>query len=220
MRSNDSIEMRLIDGRSRNVYSSTADAVKQTNSTHVLNNNNSNNNNNNQIVTSTTGQSQRNTVGSGDDSSEINSLVSPFDSLNQQKIAKSYPNLPGQLRRFDHVTNRGLSGSVPTLATGNSTIRYSCTCDKLVLGITASPNFGHPMKTLSNSSESKSFVMLLNGVWFNRMPSACLRVEGSTTRLSDIASQDAPVGRLCRIRKFPTSPFYGFFLCGDPKKLG
>ena len=127
MRSNESIEMRLIDGRSRNVYSSTADAVKQTNSTHVLNSN-MNNNNNNLTVTSTTGQSQRNTLGSGDESSEINSLVSPFDSLNQQKIAKSYPNLPGQLRRFDQVNNRGLSGSVPTLATGNPTMRCSCLC--------------------------------------------------------------------------------------------
>lgn len=43
---------------------------------------------------------------------------------------------------------------------------------------------------------------------------------GSTAKIKEIASHEAPVARLCRIRRFPTSLFYGFFLRGDPKKLG
>ncbi|CAF4041131.1 unnamed protein product [Rotaria sp. Silwood2] len=178
MRTNDTIEMRVVDGSSRDVYHSTTDADKQTNPNSLLNSNNNNNNNN--IVT-TTIHSLNTTGVSGDDLSDINSLISPFDTLNQQKIATSYPNLPGQLKHLDNVTNRALSGSVPALATG----------------ITASPTRIHLAKHITHSSE-----------------------KGSINKLSDILTQDAPVARLCRIRKFATSPFYGFFLCGDPKKHG
>ncbi|CAF0852377.1 unnamed protein product [Adineta steineri] len=176
MRTNDTIDMRVIDGRSRDVYPSTTDVDKQTNTNHVLNSNNNNN-----TITGSTTHSQRTTAVLGDDISDINSSISIFDSLNQQKIATSYPNLPGQLKHFDNFTSRALSGSVPALATG----------------ITASPGALHHAKSISTSSE-----------------------KGSITRLSDISSQDAPVARLCRVRKFASSPFYGFFLCGDPKKLG
>jgi hypothetical protein len=191
MRTNESIEMRVVDGRSRDVYPSTIDADKQINSNSLLNSNNNNNN----TITSTT---QRTTAVSGDDLSDLNSSISPFDSLNHQKIATSYPNLPGQFRQFDSVTNRALSGSVPALATG----------------ITASPNIFHQPKSISTSSESKLIRIII------QLNILLLSIEGSITKLSDISAHDAPVARLCRIRKFATSPFYGFFLCGDPKKLG
>ena len=141
MRTNESIEMRVVDGRSRDVYPSTIDGDKQTTSNSLLN---SNNNNNNSIA-NTTIQSQRTTAVSGDDFSDINSSISPFDSLNQQKIATSYPNLPGQFKQFDSVTNRALSGSVPALATG----------------ITASPNVFHQPKSMSTSSESKLIEIII-----------------------------------------------------------
>ncbi|CAF1569314.1 unnamed protein product [Rotaria magnacalcarata] len=175
MRANDTIEMRVIEGSSRDVYPSTIDVDKQTNPSSLLNTNNNNN------TAKRTNHSQHTGGVSGDDLSDMNSSISPFDSLNQQKIATSYPNLHGQLRHLDHITNRALSGSVPVLATG----------------ITASPNSIHLAKNISISSE-----------------------KGSMSKLSDISTHDAPVARLCRIRKFATSPFYGFFLCGDPKKLG
>ncbi|CAF0730470.1 unnamed protein product [Rotaria sp. Silwood1] len=178
MRTNETIEMRVVDGSARDVYTSTTDADKQANPNSLLN---SNNNNNNTVTTTTAIHSQNTTGVSGDDLSDINSSVSPFDSLNLQKIATSYPNLPGQLKHLDNVTNRALSGSVPALSTG----------------ITASPTRIHLAKHISPSSE-----------------------KGSINKLSDILTQDAPVARLCRIRKFATSPFYGFFLCGDPKKNG
>ncbi|CAF1208220.1 unnamed protein product [Rotaria sordida] len=177
MRTNDTIEMRVVDGSSRDVYPSTTNADKQTNTNGLLNSNNNNNN----AVTSTAIHSSHPIGVSGDDLSDINSSISPFDSLNQQKIATSYPNLPGQLKHLENVTNRAFGGSVPALATG----------------ITASPTSMHLTKHISASYE-----------------------KGSINKLSDISTQDAPVARLCRIRKFPTSPFYGFFLCGDPKKLG
>ncbi|CAF4469790.1 unnamed protein product [Rotaria socialis] len=175
MRANDTIEMRVIGGSSRDAYPSTIDVDKQTSPSSLLNTNNNNN------TAKRTNHSQHREGVSGDDLSDMNSSISPFDSLNQQKIATSYPNLHGQLRHLDHVTNRALSGSVPVLATG----------------ITASPNSIHLVKNISISSE-----------------------KGSISKLSDISTHDAPVARLCRIRKFATSPFYGFFLCGDPKKLG
>ncbi len=115
MRTSESIEMRVIDGRSREAYPSRIDADKQGNPNSLLN---SNNNNNNNPITATTIHSQFPTTISGDDLSDINSSISPFDSLNLQKIATSYPNLPGQFKQFDTVTNRALSGSVPALATG------------------------------------------------------------------------------------------------------
>lgn len=115
MRTNESIEMLVIDGRSRDVYPSKIDVDKQINANSSLN---TNNNNNNNTITTTNIHSQRITAVSGDDLSDINSSISPFDSLNQQKIATSYPNLPGQLRKFDTVTSRALSGSVPALSTG------------------------------------------------------------------------------------------------------
>lgn len=116
MRTNESIEMRVIDGPSRDAYQPRIDIDKQTNSNSLLNSNNNNNN----TITSTSIHSQRQTAVSGDDLSDINSCISPFDSLNQQKIATSYPNLPGQFRQFDSVANRSLSGSVPALATGRN----------------------------------------------------------------------------------------------------
>jgi len=115
MRTNDTIEMRVIDGSSREAYTSQTDIHKQINPAGLLNSNN--NNNNSTSVLSTT-RSQRTNGASGDDLSDINSSIGPFDSVNQQKINTSYPNLPGQLRQFDHATNRILSGSVPALATG------------------------------------------------------------------------------------------------------
>jgi len=115
MRTNESIEMRVIDGRSREAYPSRIDADKQANPNSLLN---SNNNNNNNPITTATIHSQFTTTVSGDDLSDINSSISPFDSLNLQKIATSYPNLPGQFKQYDTVTNRALSGSVPALATG------------------------------------------------------------------------------------------------------
>ncbi|UJR23589.1 hypothetical protein I4U23_026578 [Adineta vaga] len=42
----------------------------------------------------------------------------------------------------------------------------------------------------------------------------------SKNTMDQISKKDAPIARLCRIRKFPSSPFYGFFLCGNPKRLG
>lgn len=114
MRTNDSIQMHVIDGQSRGVFPPKLDIDKQTNSNGLLNSNNNNNN----TLTSASINSQRPTIASGDDISDINSSISPFDSLNQQKIATSYPNLPGQLKQYDTVTNRSLSGSVPALATG------------------------------------------------------------------------------------------------------
>jgi hypothetical protein len=113
MRINDTIEMRVIDGRSRDAYPSTTNADNQINSNSLLNSNNNNN-----TITASSIHSQRTTAVSGDDLSDINSSISPFDSLNQQKITTSYPNLPGQLRQLDRITNRALSGSVPALATG------------------------------------------------------------------------------------------------------
>lgn len=108
MRTNESIEMRVVGaGRTR-------DVDQQANTNSLLNSNN----NNNTITITTTNQSQRTTAVLGDDLSDINSSISPFDSFNQQKINTSYPNLPGQLKQFDSVTNRALSGSVPALATG------------------------------------------------------------------------------------------------------
>ncbi|CAF4563054.1 unnamed protein product [Rotaria sp. Silwood1] len=67
----------------------------------------------------------------------------------------------------------------------------------LSTGITASPKDLHTTKLTSISSTKNSGTNLLN-----------------------ICIKDAPVGRLCRIRKIPSSPFYGFFLSGDRKKLG
>lgn len=107
MRTNESIEMRVV-GASR-----TRDVDQQANPNSLLNSNNNNN-----TITTTTTQSHRTTAVSGDNLSDINSSISPFDSFNQQKINISYPNLPGQLKQFDSVTNRALSGSVPALATG------------------------------------------------------------------------------------------------------
>jgi hypothetical protein len=114
MRTNETIEMRVIDGHSQDVYPSSNDGDKQTTPNSLLNSNNNNNNS----ITTTTIHSQRTTAASGDNLSDINSSISPFDSFNQQKITTSYPNLPGQFRQFDNVTNRALSGSVPALATG------------------------------------------------------------------------------------------------------
>ena len=111
MRTNESIEMRVVSAdRSR-------DIDQQGTANGLLN---SNNNNNTITTTTTITKSQRTTAVSGDDLSEINSSISPFDSFNQQKITTSYPNLPGQLKQFDSVANRALSGSVPALATGNN----------------------------------------------------------------------------------------------------
>src|SRR6201986_2982692 len=119
MRTNNTIEMRVIDGRSRDVFPPRIDVDKQTSPNSLLNSNNNNN-----TITAQTIHSQRTTAISGDDLSDINSSISPFDSLNQQKIATSYPNLPGQLKQFDTVTNRSLSGSVPALATGRNFVSY------------------------------------------------------------------------------------------------
>lgn len=90
----------------------------------------------------------------------------------------------------------------------------------LLAGITASPGIIHHAKSISTSSESKSTFSLVNSLCLTRAFPPISPIEGSITKLSDISSQDAPVARLCRVRKFATSPFYGFFLCGDPKKLG
>lgn len=113
MRTNDTISMRVIDASSRDIYQPSIDVEKHIDSNSLLNSNNNNN-----TITATNLHSDRTTGVSGDELSDINSTVSPFDSLNPQKIATSYPNLPGQLKNIDHVTNRGLSGSVPALATG------------------------------------------------------------------------------------------------------
>lgn len=154
MRVNDTIEMCVIDGTSRNGYSSNVDIEKQTNRNNLLN---SNNNNNNTHVP-TVNHSQNGGV-SSDDLSDINSSNSPFDSLNQQKITTSYPNLPGQLKNLDYITNRALSGSVPALSTGISLFYTYFLCKYLFLyfpGITASPNSLHLAKNISVCSESKS----------------------------------------------------------------
>lgn len=114
MRANDTIEMGVNDGSSHDGYPSSIDVDKQANLHSSLNSNNNNN-----TITTTTIPSPRTAGVSGDDLSDINSTISPFDSLNQQKITTSYPNLPGQLKNIDHIANRALSGSVPALATGN-----------------------------------------------------------------------------------------------------
>ncbi|CAF2991677.1 unnamed protein product [Rotaria sp. Silwood2] len=67
----------------------------------------------------------------------------------------------------------------------------------LSTGITASPKNLRTAKLTSISSE-----------------------KNSSTEILNICKKGAPVARLCRIRKIPSSPFYGFFLCGDRKKLG
>jgi hypothetical protein len=120
MRANESIEMRVIDGRSRNIYASTMDMDKHTDPHDQLNNNNNDN-----TVTAATIHTQRPAIASSDVLSNVNSVTSPFDSVNQQKIAISYPNLPGQLKQIDHMSNRALSGSVPTLATGKNQLNCS-----------------------------------------------------------------------------------------------
>ncbi len=69
--------------------------------------------------------------------------------------------------------------------------------DSLYLGITGSPKDVRSPKTSGNSLK-----------------------KGFTSKVLNISKKDAPVARLCRVRKFPSSPFYGFFLCGNPKELG
>ena len=116
MRSNEFIEMRVIEGRSRSTYLLKNDAEKQQlDTTGLLNSNNNNN-----ILTPTTVHSQQTAATSGDDLSDMNSLISPFDTINQQKSATSYPNIPFEWQEYGQNKNRGLSGSVPTLATGLS----------------------------------------------------------------------------------------------------
>ncbi|CAF1516560.1 unnamed protein product [Adineta ricciae] len=65
---------------------------------------------------------------------------------------------------------------------------------QLSTGITASPKDIRSTSTTSTSSKKHA--------------------------MDSISKRDAPIARLCRIRKFPSSPFYGFFLCGNPKRLG
>ncbi|CAF3670009.1 unnamed protein product [Rotaria sordida] len=68
----------------------------------------------------------------------------------------------------------------------------------LTTGITASP-IGHRATTKTTSISSE---------------------KNLNTNILDIYKKDAPSARLCRIRKIPSSPFYGFFLCGNRRKLG
>jgi hypothetical protein len=115
MRTNDSIEMRVIDGRSRNVYCSTAEIDRNvTNNNGLLNSNNNNNTPSQHQI-----HSQRSAAASGDDLSEMTSIMTPFDTINEQKVTTSFPNLAHQLGQLEQWNNRALSGSVPALATGN-----------------------------------------------------------------------------------------------------
>lgn len=180
MRKNELIELLVIDRASRYAYMMVSETEKISQTNGEINSNNNNNTTATATVSATI-DSQRTTAISGEDLSDMNSLASPFDTINQQKLALSYPSLTGEFQRLEQMSDRALSGSVPTLATG----------------ITASPLTGHSSKNLSSSSE-----------------------RGSTAKIKEIASHEAPVARLCRIRRFPTSLFYGFFLRGDPKKLG
>ncbi|CAF3486275.1 unnamed protein product [Rotaria socialis] len=45
-------------------------------------------------------------------------------------------------------------------------------------------------------------------------------LKNSCSNILDSYKKDVPTARLCRIQEFQSSSFYGFFLCGDPKKLG
>ncbi|CAF1468030.1 unnamed protein product, partial [Didymodactylos carnosus] len=170
MRTKDQIEMKVIDSRSRDYYTEQQQNGTQDNNI-VLGTLSP------PTVTTQTVQSTHSAL-TNDNLSDVTSSIGGFDTINQQTIATSFPNLPAQLQRAD-LHSRTFSGSVPSVFTG----------------ITANTN-GNITSQLTASE------------------------KGSTAKLSDISVQEAPVARLCRIRKFPTSPFYGFFLCGDPKKLG
>ena len=115
MRVNDSIEMRVIDGRSRDAYAAALDPEKQPHTNGQLN---TNNNNNNHLHQSSSPMQPERLAASHDELSESHSSNNPFDIANQHRIATSYSNLPAQLKPFDTSNNRHLSGSVPALATG------------------------------------------------------------------------------------------------------
>ncbi|CAF0925167.1 unnamed protein product [Adineta steineri] len=55
---------------------------------------------------------------------------------------------------------------------------------------------------------------------FRSKTSSSITSKNTDAKLSQIPKNDAPVARLCHIRRLPSSPFCGFFLTGNPKRLG
>jgi hypothetical protein len=109
IRTKDIFEMCVINTRSHDADLSKINADKGIYSISNVNNNNNNNNNN---------TSRNTTVTSRDDLLDINSSHSRSDSLDQLKLITSHSNVPGRLKYLNNINDRGLSGSVPTLATG------------------------------------------------------------------------------------------------------
>ncbi len=109
MRTDDTIEMHVINNH---VYSSTPDTNKTANTPSLSNDNHNNNNNNNLI------SAKRPTAVLGNDFLDKNNKISPLNTLKQQTINTSFPNLHEPSKYLRHISGRNLSGSVPALSTG------------------------------------------------------------------------------------------------------
>ncbi|CAF1264782.1 unnamed protein product [Rotaria magnacalcarata] len=94
-------------------------------------------------------------------------------------------------------------------------------------------------RTYANmSDQSKIFHNSINRSLFGSLPSistgitsspkqplsektnSMASLKNSCSNILDSYKKEVPTARLCRIQEFQSSSFYGFFLCGDPKKLG
>lgn len=165
MRKNELIELLVIDRASRYAYMMVSETEKISQTNGEINSNNNNNTTATATVSATI-DSQRTTAISGEDLSDMNSLASPFDTINQQKLALSYPSLTGEFQRLEQMSDRALSGSVPTLATGklsSESLSMKTNIEIpiyfILIGITASPLTGHSSKNLSSSSESNIILL-------------------------------------------------------------
>ena len=226
MRTTDMIDIRVINSRYRDSYLSATEThphveMYSSPNDNRNNNNNNNNNNNHRFHTSTT-DAHRREPSSVDDLSDVNSLVDAADARHPQASAmtSSHPNLHRQYDHLQQNANRNYSGSVPSLATGSHTpASLSLTnydeVNSACLGIPGSPKISHARRMYSIAPERK-FIHVSP-----RVPAfTSLCIDHHASPLPRIIKKDAPVARLCHVRKFPSSPFFGFFLCGDPNKLG
>ena len=130
MRTNDTIEMSVVNN---NIYSSTTDSNK---TATMHSSSNVNNNNSNLIITKhRTEMPEKNSLDENDKMSSANAQ--------KQYTTKTIdPNLYDPLKHLNHISDRGLSRSVPALSTGLNRSRNFLPNAKInasYSGITASP---------------------------------------------------------------------------------
>ena len=105
MRTNNTVELSVINNRLSGAYPSTTDKNNGTITHNLLNGNNDNN-----LITAA--------AALGDDLRNKNNTTSPFNNLHQRTTNVIYRNLEDQSEYLQAVNDHGLSGSVPTFTTG------------------------------------------------------------------------------------------------------